>query len=447
MNYSNFIATLDIGTSKICLSLTTKTTSGDINVIDIESLPTTAVKYGQIINESAVAKMIQTLMLKVQQRQGAIIEQIFVSTSGTMLQCKHQSIEKELGDGSIVTEATLRSLNDACRSILSTENDEILSIEAVEYRLDGEKTDDINDVVGIGCSKIKAEFSVIKVKKSQLRKIRTTLEIAEVKIAEIYLAPNVIANASLTAQDKLHGAAAIEIGHSTTKLAIYLGSKLQYAATLPLGSQLITNDLCNCLDIDTEIAETLKKNKKFGAVCTSLVEDADILLKTKNGINKHFPSRVIVEIIEARLEEILLNVIYHIEKSGLTYQLTNGIVISGGIANMRNLCQFIKLKTNMNARIADIKFEYSDSKITSINTPENAETYGMHAISKTNCKKPEKKVEKIEKKEEPKPVEKPVETKKTEAINTTGKKKKGGIMKDVGSLFAKLFDENDENID
>lgn len=425
MNYSNFIAALDIGSSKISLTLATRTTMGEINVIDSEVASTTSVKYGRIINENAVAKEIQSLVLKIQQRHGAIIEKVYVTTGGALLQSQTNTVEKELGQGSIVTTDIIEGLLKSNYDVELDQNEEILEIRTLSYKLDGEPAESIDGRV---CHKVEAQYLLIKGKKDAIQNIKNTLKIAEVQMADMFLAPIIIADTTLSEREKSLGTAAVEIGLSTTKIAIYQADKLRFVTTIPLGTQLITSDLSTCLDVTKETADLLRKDDNFGAVCSNLVEDADLRLKASNGIPINFSSRMVVEVIEARVEEILLNVMHQIEASGFMYLLSGGLVVSGSISEIKNLTQFIKIKTNLNARVADIKPLFSGASQGSIHTPASTETCGMLVIGETNCKKEEK-----AEKKETKPVEEP--------------KKKRSIRKGMGDLFAGFFDETDESID
>lgn len=425
MNYSNFTAALDIGSTHITLAIATKTTQGDINVIDIESAPISSIKYGKIVNESAIAKEIQSLILKIQQRQKATIDKIYISTSSAMLYSERISLNKALGDGSIITQELLDKMNNS--EELNDLEDKSLELycEPVYYRLDGEK---IAEPVGKACQRIEAEYLKISADKESISRIKASLKQAEIKMAEIFISPQTIAEATLTPAEMKAGVAAIEVGHATTKIAVYKDDQLQYATCIPLGSNLIIRDLSNTLNISYALAEDTYMDDKFGSVCTSLVEDLDIELSTKNDIKKIFPSRYVVEVIEARLEEILLNIKFQLEQSGFMYLLSEGLVLSGSITNIKNLTHFVSLKTNINARIADLKSCLSGSNEKAL-TAEDAELCGILLLGHNNCKKEEKVKEVV-------PVQ-PVPEKKKE-------KKK--IFRGMRNLFDDFFEEEDTSL-
>ena len=432
MIYSNFTAVLDIGSAQISLAIGTKTTEGKLNIIDVESCPSSSIKYGKIVNESVVAKEVQALILKVQQRHKVIIEQVYVSTSGVPLYSERVSLTKALGNGSIVTEEVLSSLNGAEELKLKDTKDRLLHKEALIYRLDDEKQE---MVVGKSCRRIEADYLLVKAETDSLERIENSLDIAKVKMAEMFLAPQVIAEAILTEEEKKTGVAAVEIANASTKIAIYKEDKLQYIATLPLGYRLIIKDLSNALNISYALAETLFQHKEVGAVYASFVKDADMELSTKSDIKKIYPTRFIVEIIEARLEEILLNIKNHLAKSGFINLIISGMVFTGNVVKLKNLSQFVSLKTNLNVRIANLAPSLSPDSKHQLSDAD-AEICGMLTLGKSISKKEDKK----EKKEAaPAPSAKP----KTPSGEKKGKKQ---IFRGMRNLFEEIFDEEDTSL-
>lgn len=398
MTYSNFTAALDIGSTHIALAIGTKTTDGTINVIDYESTPSAAIKLGKITNESAIAKDIQMLILKIQQRNKIIIESAYVSTSSIGLYSNRISISKSLGEGSIVTEELLENLNTHGDLIPESNKTKRLYCKPLVYRIDGEKVDEVK---GNTCQRIEADYLAVDADSESIERIKNTLRLAEIKMADMYMSPIIAAEATLSSKEKKEGVAVVEIGNASTKISIFKEDKLQYVSTIQLGCKLIVNDLSNMLNISQELAWKVFGNEQFGAVYTNLVEDAEMELITKNDIKKIFPTRFIVEIIEARLEEIILNVKNQIEKSGFMNLLISGLVISGKVITIKNLSHFVNIKTNFNVRISDIKANMpDDSNITLAVT--DTEICGLLMLGKSTSKNneqiEEKKVEEIKKK-------------------------------------------------
>ncbi len=437
MNYSNFTAALDMGATHITLAIATKTTDKLVNIIDYEKVASTSIRWGKILNEIALAKEIQSLILRVQQRNNMIIEKIYVSSSSVGLYSSHINISKTLGAGSIVTQELLNSLINSEELALYSNKDSRLYCEPLSYKLNGEKE---NDVLGKQCQRIDADYLTIDADSDTIQRIKNTFKYAEVSLADIFLSANTIAEATLTENEKINGVAILEIGMASTKLAIYKDKKLQYASTMPLGCTMILKDLCNVLNISNTTAEKLLANNKFGAVCVNLVEDAEMELQTNSGIVKNFSTRQIVEIIEDRLDEILQNVKNQIEKSGFMNLLIGGLVVTGEVLQIENLTNFISSKTNFNVRIADISKNISNDSVKKLLYTE-AELCGTLMLGENICKKVEKKKEIESNITTPNPNTTTFEPKKK-----LEKKEKSNFLKNVQKSIIGLFDDNDTEL-
>ena len=104
-------------------------------------------------------------------------------------------------------------------------------------------------------------------------------------------------------------------------------------AVIPLGGNNITQDL-GSQQIDEDEAENLKV--KYGSAYSELSsEELAKNLLVNNG--RTIEERLLVDIVEAREEEILSNVAAQIRNSGYQDKLVAGVVLSGAAANVKNL--------------------------------------------------------------------------------------------------------------
>jgi len=73
--------------------------------------------------------------------------------------------------------------------------------------------------------------------------------------------------------------------------------------------------------------------------------------------------KLLANIIEARMEEIIEAVMFEVERSGYADKLAAGVVVTGGGALMKDLPQFIKFKTGMDVRIGKPLYLTGDSEL------------------------------------------------------------------------------------
>ena len=207
---------------------------------------------------------------------------------------------------------------------------EILEVVPQEYHVGLDTT---VDPVGVLSSQIDGTYLNIIAKTEIKEYILKCVEAVGLDVAGMFVAPMALAGCVLTDTEKRSGCALVDFGYGTTTVAVYKGNLLRHLAVIPLGGNNITQDLCS-LQIDEDEAEGLKM--KYGSAYSDLSsEELAKNLLVNNG--RTIEERLLVDIVEAREEEILSNVAAQIRNSGYQDKLLAGIVISGAASNVKNL--------------------------------------------------------------------------------------------------------------
>jgi cell division protein FtsA len=131
-------------------------------------------------------------------------------------------------------------------------------------------------------------------------------------------------------------------------------SLVRHSAVLPLGGNVITEDIIEACSILKRNAELLKR--EYGSTWPGENSDTDVVsIPVMQGYpSKEISLRDLSKVIYARMDEILDNInneinTYHQMEPGR--QLIGGVVLTGGGALLRHLQPFTHYKTGMNSRI------------------------------------------------------------------------------------------------
>jgi cell division protein FtsA len=122
----------------------------------------------------------------------------------------------------------------------------------------------------------------------------------------------------------------MDIGGGTTDIAAFSDGSIKHTSVLGLGGYHVTNDIAIGLRTPFEEAERIKK--KFGvAAARYLTSDDVITVPSVGGRRPREVSRkILCEIIEPRMEEILCLARQELAKAGLEERIPSGVVITGG---------------------------------------------------------------------------------------------------------------------
>jgi len=128
----------------------------------------------------------------------------------------------------------------------------------------------------------------------------------------------------------------LDIGAGNTEIGVFNGSSYIYTNTIALGGDNITSDIAYVLDISMEEADKLKR--QYGLALRSFIDnDNNIVLNTCKDINnknKTIKVSDLVEIIEARIEEIFSLVNKDILSHGVKTNISNVVLTGEGIVNI-----------------------------------------------------------------------------------------------------------------
>ena len=220
-------------------------------------------------------------------------------------------------------------------------------------------------------------------KKSFYRNLNKCFDNAGIAIAEMYLAPLALADSVLTDVEKRVGCVLVDLGAETTTVSVYYRNILRHLAVIPLGGNNITIDIAS-LQMDDENAEKMKR--KYASAYTDS-KDIDENLKYSIDEDRQVDSKTFIEIVEARLEEIIKNVWYQVP-SEYTDKLLGGFIITGGVSNMKNIEKAFKQHTGVDKiRIANFVQETINSNIPEITAHDATmnTVLGLIAKGDMNC--------------------------------------------------------------
>ena len=145
----------------------------------------------------------------------------------------------------------------------------------------------------------------------------------------------------------------LDIGAGNTEIGVFESNGFVYTNTIPLGGKNITSDISLVLNISEEEAEKLKK--QYGLAMKSYIDnDNEIILNSYKGDSKTkaIRSSELIEIIEARIEEIFALVNKDISTQGIKQKINNVIITGQGIANINKSDVAGKVILNIPVKVA-----------------------------------------------------------------------------------------------
>ncbi len=338
---------IDIGTTTVrCVVAHIDGTTGAPTIVGVGSAPNTGMRKGTVVNLSGPAHAIDEALGEAERMSGYQVNEATISINGTHILSTHADGMIAVGAADHeITHDDLSRIEEVATLGKVPANREILEVVPHAYKLDGQ--DNIKDPLGMTGTRLEIDAHVVSALAPHLANLQKAADAAKVSPHSIIVAGVAAARAVLGEQQLENGVALIDIGGSTTNIAIYEEGDLQYAAVLPLGGINITNDLAIGLKTDPEVAEKLKTEH---ASAQPRGAAAGVSLKYEGEIYS-FQTTDIDEIVEARLEEIFEAIQNELRKARRAGKLPGGIVLTGGTAQLKGIVEYAKESLGLAARI------------------------------------------------------------------------------------------------
>lgn len=355
----NIVVGLDVGTTKIC-AIVGEVLSDGIEVLSIKTHPSEGLKKGVVIDTDAATNSIKKVLLDLKRDTGISVTDVSVGIAGSHIKSfsTHANIRIK---GKKITQEDVRRVIDIAKDMDVPLDRDILQVLPLSFAIDG--MENVKNPVGKRGSMLEVKAYVITGAVVFVQNLLKCCENAGLKVRDIILQPIASAEAVLSDIEFKEGAALIDIGGGTTDLAVYKNDFLKHINIWGIGGNHFTNDLSIGLGIPFLEAERLKKN------LSSIEAASEINITSIDGANKKVKGSFILDIIQARAEELMeliKNDIDDLDRKGVDIL---SIVLTGGGSLLFGIDEIAKGIFNKNVRLGKpdliIQDRYNDNTFSS----------------------------------------------------------------------------------
>ncbi len=347
MNEEKYVAAVEVASSKIIAVVGRAHEDGRMDIIACDQERCIeSVRYGVIQNLEETSMRIARILERLERKPAITprkISKLFVGLSGRSVRSITTEVKMILQEETEITDRILGQLRDQALTTAVDNSLEVVDAIPRIYRIGKQETTSPKGMIG---NQITATFDLIVCRPELKRNLSRTLqEKLNIPIAGFIVTALATAQIVLKPDEKRLGCMLVDMGAETTTVSIYKNGHLLYFTTLPLGGRNITRDLTSLGHLLEEKAEEIKITSG-----NAFPRESPSTLNV-NGVSMADVSNLIV----ARAEEIVANVIQQIYYAGLTEkELPAGIVCIGGASKLNGITDLMKQLTSMTVRRGDL---------------------------------------------------------------------------------------------
>ena len=255
---SRYAVGIDVGTTTVRAVVGhIDPSTGTPTIVGVGQAPNNGMRKGVVVNLNGPAQAIDDSLGEAERMSGYEVNSASLSINGAhILSTKADGmIAVGMADHEINRDDLAR-IEEVATTGKVPANREILEVVPHSYRLDSQ--DNIKDPLGMTGTRLEIIANVISGLVPHMNNLRKVAEMATVTPRNTALAVLAASKAVLQERQIESGVAVIDLGGSTTGVAVFEEGDLQHVGVIPIGGVHITNDLAIGLKTDPEIAEKVK---------------------------------------------------------------------------------------------------------------------------------------------------------------------------------------------
>lgn len=381
-----YIATADLGTSKLALSVS-RITGRSISVIYYKEFPAQGVRNSFVLNVRKVGLQLKSALDEAEKELNIKILQMVVGLPRYYVQQETASAKMERSNpDSQIDESEVSNLKSMALESYPLANpgkEVIYGAVAQSFSTEDCANELESDIAGMTSTTLEGNFKVFVGDRRSSSNIDQVFNdyLGGVAISRKYFTAVTTAKAVLKEEQMENGVALIELGAGVSSVSIFKGKIMRFYAAIPFGGNTITNDIQSECNISFDLAENIKKG--YGACMPDRLSsfgEKSIRVTDRSGANMiQVPVKYISEIITARMKEIIEALLYHIQASGYSSEdyLRAGVMVTGGGAEMVNCANYIKELSGYSVKVARPRKFFSCQECEEATSPSAAASMGM----------------------------------------------------------------------
>ena len=331
---SNLVVGLDIGTSKVLVIVVEVGPDDVMEVIGVGHHPAKGLRKGVVANIESTVLSIQRAVEEAELMAGCQIYSVYAGIAGAHISSINSHGVVAIRDKE-VAESDIERVIEAAKAMAIPNDQRILHVMPQDFIIDGQ--DGIREPVGMCGVRMEARVHMITGAVSAAQNIVKCIRRCGLEVDDIILEQIASSEAVLTEDERELGVCMIDIGGGTTDIAIFTEGAIRHTAVIPIAGDQVTNDIAVAFHTPTQAAEEIKK--KYGCTLVQLVDEGQTIETPSMGGRppRTLSRQNLAEIIEPRIEELLLLIQAEIRKSGFEEVIGSGIVLTGGSSRIEGM--------------------------------------------------------------------------------------------------------------
>lgn len=340
-NRPTVVAGLDIGTSKIRCVIGEPGEYVSMDIVGIGQAEARGLRRGIVVNTDAASESIRRAVEDAERMCGLEAQFVSINLSGEHLEGRNSTgLAIVAGREREITEDDVARAIESASSVQLPPGWDIVDRLPQEFIVDGQ--DGITNAIGMSGTRLESRVHLVVGPGAGRQNSVKAVNRAGLKVEYMMLEQLASAESALSDDDKEYGSALINIGAEVISLVLYQRGAVQHTAVFPLGGTHFTKDIAVGLRVAPPEAERVKRD--FGCVAPYRLSDYERsemieVLPVGGRHPKQLSRQILCDMLQPRAEEILQHIGDEVRRIVGSRQLSSGVILTGGGANLSGMTE------------------------------------------------------------------------------------------------------------
>jgi len=342
MSSNNPIGIIELGNINIKCLIFKVDKSNNPEILSTSKISSEGIHNGAVINLVKATKAIRSCISNSEKQAGVLLKKINVIIEQPEFLCTKFSKSKKINGSRIYKSDIDFLLSEAKKQvILNDSKQSIVHIFNHNYIVDGKTF--MEEPIDVYADYLSHEMTFITMPKNNIKNIYQAFIDCDIEIERFISCSFALAVHLLNSSELHYGSILVDIGFEKTSLAIFKNLAIVNSITFPLGSNHITKDLSKVCSLSLEESEKIKNNLDIFSKENSKIFDTNHHLLNTLFISSPFrkiSESLILNIVQARLDEILNLIKKQIDLVGLDSTVRPKFILIGGGSKLVNIKKY-----------------------------------------------------------------------------------------------------------
>ena len=333
MKKPSIVASIDVGTTKVCTIIAEVYDGGVIQVAGVGVSSSKGLHKGLVVNMNEARQSIRESVRKAEQTSSYRVESAYVGVTGRHVNSmNNRGVVAITRNDRLVRPEDLRRVLTCAQNIKVPSDRKLLHVISRGYAVDGQMG--VKNPVGMHGFRLDVETHIITAGVTSVQNLVRCIRSIGIDVDDLILEPLASSEAVLTEDEKQVGVVLADIGGGTTDVAIFKDGSIWHTSILPVAGYQVTRDVAIGLGLPFDVAEEMKK--KYGSVMPvyeGKTENANPLSENGHGISH----RDLCDVIKARIEEVIRLILLELPRTEYEALVPAGLVLTGGSSNLSGI--------------------------------------------------------------------------------------------------------------